>query len=150
MVSWVGFQRTFLPYSAAARVAGHSKYSPVKMLRLATDAVFSFSTKPLRMATRLGLLLATAGGVYMIFAILSSLVRGNTEKGWASLLCTVLIIGGVQLVFIGVLGEYLARVLEQVKSRPLYLLKQRPGSRRAKRPLKRLASEELTVDENAD
>ena len=63
----------------------------------------------------------------MIFAILSALVRGNTEKGWASLLCTVLIIGGVQLVFIGVLGEYLARVLEQVKSRPLYLLKQRPG-----------------------
>lgn len=133
LIAWMGFRRAFLPYVAPERAAGKSKYSLAKMLKLAFDAVFAFSVTPIRTATRFGLGIAFLGGLYLLYVIGRAVVLRDTEPGWGSLLSTVLVLGGLQLVFIGLMGEYLARVFEQVKGRPLYLFKQTPARRRAAR-----------------
>jgi dolichol-phosphate mannosyltransferase len=127
MVSWVGMKRTFLPYAAGARHAGRSKYSLFKMITLATEAVVSFSSLPLKLATRIGLVISLAGFFYLLWILLGYLLIGNLVSGWGSLICVVLILGGWQLTFIGLIGQYLARIFEEVKGRPLYVLKQHPG-----------------------
>jgi dolichol-phosphate mannosyltransferase len=92
---------------------------------LAGDAVFSFSAKPITMATRVGLLAIALGLLYMLF-IFVQYFRGGVVEGWASLICVVLVLGGLQLAFLGILGQYLARIFEEVKGRPTYLFKQTP------------------------
>lgn len=124
IVSWVGFNRTFVPFEAPPRYAGQSSYSPAKMIRLAMTAVISFSSAPLRMATRLGLLLSAAGFAYLAYILIAWLFLERNEPGWTSTISVILILGGVQLVFMGLLGEYLAVVYEEAKQRPLYLLKE--------------------------
>ena len=96
------------------------------MFRLALDAVFSFSAAPMRLATRLGLALFVPGTLYVLY-ILIAYASGNAfVRGWGSLIGTVMIIGGIQLVCIGIIGEYLARIFEEAKQRPLYFFKQVP------------------------
>jgi dolichol-phosphate mannosyltransferase len=124
IVSWIGFQRTFIPFEAPPRYAGKSSYSLAKMIRLAMTAVISFSSAPLRMATRLGLLVSAAGFGYLVYILLAWLFLKRVEPGWTSTISVILILGGVQLVFMGLLGEYLAVVYEEAKRRPLYILKQ--------------------------
>ena len=123
IVSWIGFNRTLVPFEAPPRFAGKSSYGPGKMVRLATAAVISFSTAPLRMATRMGLLVSVAGFVYLAYILFARLILKSTVEGWASLISVVLILGGLQLIFLGLLGEYLAVVYEESKRRPLYVLK---------------------------
>ncbi len=123
IVSWIGFNRTFVPFEAPPRFAGKSSYSVSKMIRLAMAAVVSFSSAPLRMATRLGLLVSAAGFAYLLYILLAWLFYERIEPGWTSTISVILILGGVQLVFMGLLGEYLAVVYEEAKQRPLYLLK---------------------------
>jgi glycosyltransferase involved in cell wall biosynthesis len=127
LVSWVGFRRVLLPYQAPRRAAGHTKYSPVKMLNFALDAVFSFSAEPLRLALRAGLAITVAGFFYLAWTLLNGYVLGGLVPGYASLIGVTMILGGCQLVFVGLIGQYLARVFEEVKGRPLYLLKQEPS-----------------------
>jgi len=129
LVAWVGFERTYIPYTARARHAGQSKYSLTKMLRLAADAVFSFSAQPIRAATRVGLATVGCGGLYLAYILVRAAVLGDLVAGWGSLISVVLILGGLQLTFLGLLGEYVARIFEEVKLRPLYLLKQQPETR---------------------
>lgn len=124
IVSWIGFQRTFIPFEAPPRYAGKSSYSLTKMIRLAMTAVISFSSAPLRMATRLGLLVSVAGFGYLVYILLAWLFFKRVEPGWTSTISVILILGGVQLVFMGLLGEYLAVVYEESKRRPLYVVKQ--------------------------
>lgn len=126
MVSWIGFRREFIPYDAAERPAGHSKYTLRRMLGLAGDAIFSFSTVPIRVATRIGLLLIALGAAYLGYAVIRYAILRDLQPGWPSLLCVMLILGGANLAFLGILGEYVARVFEQLKGRPLYLFKQSP------------------------
>lgn len=126
LVSWVGFPRKLVPYQAAQRAAGHTKYSMVKMVTLALDAVFSFSAEPLRLALRCGLLVAFLGFVYLAWTLIHGWLLNGLVPGYASLIGVTMILGGGQLVFIGLIGQYLARVFEQVKGRPVYLLKQVP------------------------
>ncbi len=126
MVSWTGFKRTLVPYTCAERVAGQSKYTMTKMVGLALDAVFSFSAQPLKLAFRLGLLLALAGFAYLFWNVVSGLIYGGLVPGYASLIGVTVMLGGCQLTFIGLIGEYLARVFEEVKGRPNYLVKQFP------------------------
>jgi len=126
MVSWVGFKRALVPYTCAERVAGQSKYSLSKMVGLALDAVFSFSAQPLKLAFRLGVLLAVFGVAYMFWNVIEGFIYGNLVPGYASLIGIVVTLGGCQLAFIGLIGEYLARVFEEVKGRPTYLVKQSP------------------------
>jgi glycosyltransferase involved in cell wall biosynthesis len=127
MVSWVGFRRAFVSYTAAQRPAGTSKFTPTRMAGLALDAVFSFSAAPIRLATRTGGVIVCIAGLYQIYVLFRYFFFRDTVVGWGSLVSLILILGGVQLLFIGVIGEYLARVFEEVKGRPLYVLKQAPG-----------------------
>jgi len=136
MVSWIGFPRAVVTFEAPARVAGDSKYTIAKMVGLAFDAVFAFSAAPMRLAAQVGLVLTALGSVYLAFVVGRFFIYRDLVRGWASLASVLLILGGVQLAFIGLIGEYLARVFEQVKGRPLYVFKQQPraASRRG-RPL---------------
>ncbi len=134
MISWSGFDRAFVPYRASARAAGRSKYTFWRMLGLALDAILSFSTGPIRLATRLGLLVTVLGFAYLAWNLIKAFMTGVMAPGWASLIGLTMILGGAQLLFIGLIGQYLARVFEEVKGRPLYLLKQEPPPPRPREP----------------
>jgi len=124
LVSWMGFIRVLVPYVAPPRAAGRTKYSLVKMVALALDAVFSFSAEPLRLALRTGFAVAMIGFLYLMWTLIYGYVINGLVPGYASLIGVTLILGGFQLAFIGLVGQYLARVFEEVKGRPVYLLKQ--------------------------
>jgi glycosyltransferase involved in cell wall biosynthesis len=126
MVSWIGFRRTYVPFQAPRRLAGQSKYTALKMMGLALDAVFSFSAAPMRMATRLGVALLIPGVVYFIYILARYIAADDFVRGWGSLIGMLMIVGGIQLIFIGMVGEYLARIFEESKRRPLYFFKQTP------------------------
>jgi polyisoprenyl-phosphate glycosyltransferase len=126
LVTWIGYPRCFVPYRAADRVAGRSKYNTRRMLTLAADAVFSFSAQPMRLASRVGLVVVLMGLAYLAYIVGRALLLGDLVEGWASLIGVVLLLGGVQLTFLGVIGEYVGRIFEETKRRPLYLLKQSP------------------------
>jgi dolichol-phosphate mannosyltransferase len=133
MVSWIGFRREFVEYQAPARGAGESSYTLRRMIRLASDALFSFSTAPVRLATRLGFAVVACGVLYFGYIVYTVFAHPEqVVQGWTSLIIVVLILSGVQIVFIGLIGEYIARIFEEAKGRPLYFFKQRPGS--PKRP----------------
>lgn len=123
LVAWVGFRRVFLEYDAPPRAAGETKYGARKMLRMALDGIFAFSTAPIRFAVRAGLFVVALGLVYVAY-VLWRVATGGTVAGWASLMCVMLVLGGLQIVVAGLLGEYLARTFEQSKGRPIYVLKQ--------------------------
>jgi dolichol-phosphate mannosyltransferase len=122
MVSWVGFRQEALPYERAARFAGETKYPLSRMIRFAVDAITSFSIKPLRIATFLGLLVS-AGSILMGFFVMYGYFQGQTIVGWASTLTVILFLGGTQLFVIGVIGEYLGRMFMQAKGRPLFTIR---------------------------
>lgn len=132
MISWAGFRRTLVPYEAPRRAAGKTKYGLVKMVSLALDAIFSFSAEPLRLALRAGVVIALLGFGYLGWTLIYGYLLHGLVPGYASLIGVMLILGGCQLAFIGLIGQYLARVFEQVKGRPIYLVKQRPAA--ARRP----------------
>jgi polyisoprenyl-phosphate glycosyltransferase len=127
MVSWVGYRQMAVLYERAPRFAGRSKYPLFKMLRFAADGILSFSYAPLRVATLMGfaaMLMAVAG---IIYAILLRIYTNDWVRGWASLFVAVLFMGGVQLVTIGIIGEYIGRIYGEVKQRPLYFVQERLG-----------------------
>jgi dolichol-phosphate mannosyltransferase len=127
MISWSGFSRALVPYRAAARAAGESKYTLLKMVGMALDAILSFSTVPIRMATRVGVLITGLGFVYLAWNLIKAFATGRMAPGWASLIGVTMILGGSQLIFIGLIGQYLARVFEELKGRPMYILQQEPA-----------------------
>jgi len=126
MVSWIGFPRTHVPFDAPSRQSGRSKYTLLKMMAFAIDALLSFSAAPMRVASRMGMLLVAPGMAYLAYVIYRFFMIGDTVPGWGSTVSVLLIVGGTQLVFIGLIGEYLSRIFEETKHRPLYVLKQRP------------------------
>jgi dolichol-phosphate mannosyltransferase len=123
MVAWLGFRRAFVPFDAPARTAGRSKYTLSKMIRLALDGMFSFSAVPMAIASRVGSIVLLAAACYLAYVLGRYCLVGDLISGWSSLICTVLILNGMQLIFIGLIGEYLARTFDEAKGRPLYLLK---------------------------
>ncbi len=130
LVSWVGFRRTLVPFEAPRRAAGRSKYGLVRMIGFALDGVFSFSAEPLRLALRVGLAITLLGFVYLAWTLIQGHLLHALVPGYSSLIGVMLILGGCQLAFIGLIGQYLARVFEEVKGRPIYLLKQEPRAAR--------------------
>jgi len=128
MVSWIGFRREFVEYVAPRRSAGKSNYTLRRMMRLASDALFSFSTAPVRLATRLGAAVLGCGLLYLAYIFYSIATRPDQiVPGWTSLVIVVLILSGVQIALIGLIGEYIARIFEEAKARPLYFFEQRPA-----------------------
>jgi len=123
LISWMGFKQTTITYSAPERFSGQSKYSITKMIRFALDGITSFSAKPLRVSFYAGLIVSLIGLIYSVYAIIQFFF-GHTVPGWTSILVSVLIIGGLQLISIGIVGEYLARVFNEAKKRPLYFVKE--------------------------
>ncbi len=121
MTSWIGFRQTGVAYEREARYAGKSKYSLKKLARLATDGIMSFSTAPVRLVTMLGFVLV----VFCIVVLGWSLWQRFTShapQGWTSVIGVVLLLGGVQLLSLGVIGQYIARIFEETKQRPLYII----------------------------
>jgi dolichol-phosphate mannosyltransferase len=134
LVSWAGFETRMVEYKVGERHAGTVKYSMMRLVRLAWDGVTSLSALPLRLAFYLGLGIFGLSTVYGLVAV-GAFLLGRTPPGWTSVLVSVLAIGGLQLIFIGLVGEYLARVFDEVKGRPLYILRpDSPGRRDATPP----------------
>jgi dolichol-phosphate mannosyltransferase len=127
MVSWAGFRQVALPYDRAARHAGESKYPLTKMIHFAMDGIISFSLVPLKLAIWTGFIAIWIAVAGIIVAILDRLLEKGLTRGWASLFVAVLFMGGVQLVSLGILGEYLGRIYTEVKRRPLYVVQERLG-----------------------
>lgn len=122
MVSWVGFPQCNVEYVRAERFAGTTKFPFRKMLRFALDGIFSFSQVPLRLASILGFLCSTLSFAMVVYGVVVKLFfRQQAVPGWASIFVAVLFIGGVQLICIGILGEYLGRIYDETKRRPLYI-----------------------------
>jgi polyisoprenyl-phosphate glycosyltransferase len=122
MVAWLGLREVILPYHRAARVAGKTKYPAWKMLRFAWTAISSFSALPLRMSVFFGLFVALCGAGYAAYSIFAAVVLKVTVPGWTSLVCLNIIFSGATLVAVGLVGEYVARIYEEAKGRPLYVI----------------------------
>jgi len=121
-ISWIGFNQTFLEYDREERMGGATKFTYRKMMRFALDGISSFSTWPLKVATISGFLVSAVAFVLIIYSLYQKFF-GTTEPGWTSLHISVLFLGGIQLIGIGMLGEYLGRVSDNVKSRPHYIVR---------------------------
>lgn len=119
---WVGFKQVALPYEREARHAGTTKYTFRKLVRLALDGIVSFSSFPLRLAAYIGFLTFTLSIIYLLFAVIAHFV-GNPPPGWTSIIAVVLLIGGIQLTILGIIGEYIARIYEESKQRPTYIVR---------------------------
>lgn len=122
LILWVGFNQTWISYQPNNRHSGKSKYTLWRMLGLALDGITSSSIKPLRVSFLLGLIISILAFGYAIFALYANLFFGSTITGWTSLLLSVLLLGGVMLIVLGIVGEYLGKVVQDVKRRPLYII----------------------------
>ncbi|QZA76811.1 glycosyltransferase family 2 protein [Deefgea tanakiae] len=127
MVSWVGFKQVALPYRRAERFAGESKYPLRKMIRFATDGILSFSTKPLQLSITIGLLSSFIALIGIINTLFVRLTTPDWVAGWAEIMVAILFLGGVQLMCIGILGEYIGRIYNEIKRRPLYVVQDKIG-----------------------
>lgn len=123
ILSWVGGKIDVVEYTRAERIAGNSKFNGWKLWNLALEGITSFSTFPLRMWTYIGLLVAGVSFIYGAWMIIDTIAFGNPVRGYPSLLVSILFLGGVQLIGIGVLGEYIGRIYTESKNRPRYILK---------------------------
>jgi polyisoprenyl-phosphate glycosyltransferase len=127
MFSWVGFRQAGVGYRRPERFAGEAKYSYRKSLVLAVDGIVSFSNVPLRVALWLGFVVSAASFAVGVFAIVAKLAGAFVVPGWASILVVISFLGGIQLVVLGMMGLYVGRIYEEVKARPLYIVRQAHG-----------------------
>ena len=121
-IAWIGYKQTFVEYHRDARLYGKTNYPLKKMLRFALDGITAFSDKPLKIASGLGIFSAIVSLLALVYALVSHFCFHATITGWTSLILSVLFIGGVQLITIGIIGEYIARINNDVRNRPLYIL----------------------------
>lgn len=124
LIPWLGFRQVNLPYTQEARAGGESKYGIRSMVELALRGITSSSLRPLHIATVIGLLMSLFAAIYAVYALWVKLFVGTAITGWTSVLISVLLIGGIQLLMLGVLGEYLGRTLTEAKGRPAYVLRE--------------------------
>ncbi len=122
LIAWLGLKEAIIPFHRPPRVAGSTKYPAWRMFRFAWTAISSFSALPLKLSLIGGLVLTLLGIAYSFFVVYESLVLGTTVRGWASLVCIQILFSGAILTAIGLMGDYVARIYEEVKGRPLYVL----------------------------
>lgn len=127
MVSWAGFRQVAVPYRRKPRLAGNSKYPLFKSLKLATDGMLSFSLAPLRLATGIGFVAALFALLGIGYALILRLFTNVWVPGWTALFIAVLFLGGIQLISLGIIGEYVGRTYGETKNRPLYVVRKRCG-----------------------
>ncbi|MCX6276272.1 MAG: glycosyltransferase family 2 protein [Bacteroidetes bacterium] len=121
-ISWIGFRQTFIEYDRDARYSGKTGYTFKKMIRLALDGITSFSNLPLKFATFTGFMVSGIAFIMILYALYSRFISRDYVPGWTSLMLAVLFIGGVQLICIGIIGEYISRMSSNVRNRPLYIV----------------------------
>lgn len=122
--SWVGYTAEYIPYTACQRANGTTKWSFRKLMNYAIEGIIGFSTKPLRIATYLGVFSALASVIYLIVVLLERLVWKTTIPGYATIVVLILLLGGIELFCIGIIGEYVGKIFEQTKNRPIYIAKE--------------------------
>lgn len=123
LVSWVGFKQTAVEYERDERYAGETKYPLKRMLKLSIDGITSFSYKPLKMANYLGVALSSIGFIYMLVVLYQKLFTKTTITGWSSIIVIQLFFSGIILMMLGVVGEYIGRIYDEAKNRPLYIVR---------------------------
>lgn len=121
-IAWLGFKQTYITYERKGRNAGETGYTYKKMITLALDAITSFSNWPLRLATISGFVCAVLGLFLILYTLYARFILNEYEPGWPSLMVTIVFLGGIQLLGIGMIGEYISRINDNVKNRPLYLV----------------------------
>jgi dolichol-phosphate mannosyltransferase len=121
-ISWIGYRQTFVEYDRDERQGGKTGYTYGKMFRFALDGITSFSDAPLRLASWMGFLVSGIAFVALVYALIGKYVLHNSEPGWASIIVSVLFLGGIQLITLGIMGEYMSRISANVKRRPLYVV----------------------------
>ncbi|MEO8365877.1 MAG: glycosyltransferase family 2 protein [Pseudoxanthomonas sp.] len=122
LFGWVGFNQAAIPYRREARLAGSSKFGLWKLWNFALEGITSFSTAPLRVATYLGLATAAFAFVFAIWIVIKAALYGDPVAGWPTMMAVILFLGGIQLIALGLMGEYLGRLYDESKQRPLYLV----------------------------
>ena len=127
LVSWVGFRQTAVTYVREERFAGETKYPLKKMLKFAMDAITTFSYKPLKLSIYIGFIVALASFLYLLVVLYLRLFTDAAVAGWASTLAVSLIFNGVTLMMLGIIGEYIGRIYDEVKNRPLYIIREKIG-----------------------
>jgi polyisoprenyl-phosphate glycosyltransferase len=127
VIDWVGFKKCYVYYNAPQRFSGKSKYSYKKMFELALNGVLSFSIKPLRISMVMGFITTLFTFVYLIYAIIARFIFNTTLTGWASTIIAILFIGGVQLVSVGIIGEYLGKMFVESKNRKIFIIEEKIG-----------------------
>lgn len=127
LVAWLGYKQTFVNYVRDKRYAGKTKYSLAKMLKFSLDGISSFSTAPLRLATYLGFAAASFSFLYIFYALYVRFITHDVVPGWTTVIIAVFFLGGVQLICLGIMGEYLGMLHEESKRRPLYIVEQTFG-----------------------
>ena len=122
--SWVGFNTSYLPYTPLERVNGTSKWGSYKLFKYALEGIVSFSTKPLKLATILGLVLSLLSGIYLFVVLIQKIFIGIDIPGYPTIITLILLIGGIQLFCIGIIGEYISKIYMERKKRPIYIVKE--------------------------
>lgn len=122
--SWVGFHKKEILYDRDERVAGETKWSYPKLINLAIDGITSFTTAPLRLSTYVGTAISFGAFVYLVVIVLQTLLFGSDLAGYPSMMAAILFLGGVQLLSLGIIGEYIGRIFNETKQRPLYLIQE--------------------------
>jgi len=135
LCAWIGFRSVALPYVPDARAHGHSHYSWGRLVNLSLDGLTSFTTWPLRIVSVVGALMALAGFGYGSYLVLMYWLQGNSVSGWTTIVVSLMCFLGVQMLFLGIIGEYVGRIFEEVKGRPLYVVRSAFGSGLAARHL---------------
>ena len=129
MYSWIGFQKKEIIFDQQARIAGDSKWSYFKLFNLAIEGITSFTTSPLRISSFIGIIVSLGTFIYMIFIFIQALLYGDPVQGYPTLMIVILFLGGVQLLSLGVIGEYLGRIFLETKKRPPYFARSYNGSK---------------------
>ncbi|MBJ8031895.1 glycosyltransferase family 2 protein [Bacillus cereus group sp. N21] len=124
MMSWIGFRQTYIEYARNERFAGETKYPLKKMMKFASDGIIAFSTKPLRMVMTLGLISVLISIVVLIYSVIVKIVGQDIQTGWASLMVAITFFSGVQLLSLGIVSQYIARIYDESKNRPIYIVEE--------------------------
>lgn len=122
--SWVGYETHYMPYNVEERKYGHTSWSFASLFKYAMDGIIGFSISPLKIATFTGIITFLASLIYLIIVIIKKLTVGIAVSGYATIVCLILLFGGLQMIFIGIIGEYLGRVYMETKKRPIYIVKE--------------------------
>ena len=124
MFSWVGFHKKEILYNRDPRAAGETKWNYIKLVELAIDGITSFTTAPLRISTYAGIIISALAFIYLVYLVISTIFFGINLAGYPSTLAVILFLGGVQLLSLGIIGEYIGRIFNETKQRPLYLIEE--------------------------